>query len=114
MSSPQQIDGITAGAMVVIAGLFDGAQMLVTLLAFIPFLGPAIVIIVNPFIDFVASIVFGIWFKHFDIGLLESERVFGFVLTFFAEAIPGFDFFPWWVIFVIFTIRRERRRETVI
>lgn len=91
-----RISQIDAYLMVAVAVCIDVAQIP---LQIVPFSSSVL--------DFVASIIFGMWFAHYDYSLI-NKRQLGFLGTIGFEFVPLVDMLPLWTIFVILTIRRER------
>jgi len=91
------------GLMMAVAGLFDGIQFL---LALIPFIG----IFLSSVVTVVAALVFGIWFSHNDMSIMDPKRALRFLGTMLGEFIPGVNAIPIWTSSVTYTVIQEWRR----
>ncbi len=91
------IDTGAAYFMITIAVIID-------LVGLIPFVGTIL--------DIFASMLFGIWFSHYGMSVM-TRRTFSFLMTTLAEFIPGIGMVPFWKIFVVTTIRKQRAESAV-
>jgi hypothetical protein len=61
--------------------------------------------IVGSFVDFCASIVFGMWFSHYEYSII-TKRPLGFLGTILGGFFPIIDAIPFWPFFVATTISK--------
>ena len=114
MNNYSRISKATGVILIAVAGLIDGLQFLVSLLGFVPFVGFAIVAIVNPLISFLAFMLFGIWFSHLNVSQMSPERALGTLATLLFEVVPIFDALPLWAARIAYTVIAEWKTKTDI
>ena len=88
--------------MIVIAGVIDLIQFLLTLIPFVGWLLASIVSIC-------AAFIFGIWFSRLGMSMLDPKRILGTLGTMLGETIPIINAFPMWTARVTYTIITERK-----
>lgn len=87
--------------MMVVAGTIDFFQFLLT---FVPFVGW----LVTPIVSICAALLFGIWFSHLGISMLDPKRMLGTFGTMLGEMTPIINASPMWTARVAYTIITER------
>lgn len=58
----------------------------------------------TPALTFFASVLFGVWFSHHDLSLLDPKRVLAFFATIIGETFPPFNALPVWTFSIVLTI----------
>lgn len=93
--APVRIGMLTAGLLVGVALLFDGAQGLVTLIASVPLLQS--VILMAWYLSGLAFVLFLLWFKFLGVDYLERNanvKLITIVLAFAFESVPIVSMIP--------------------
>ena len=98
----RRISNTTASILLTVAIFFD-------VLSLVPFLDIAI--------DFIAWLVFFLWFYHLGVGLTSPKKLAAPVISFFIEIIPGLSILPSISLAVaasigIITLEDYRNKET--
>ncbi|PIR84180.1 hypothetical protein COU18_00285 [Candidatus Kaiserbacteria bacterium CG10_big_fil_rev_8_21_14_0_10_51_14] len=102
-----KISGGTGGVMICFAMVVDGMQGLITLIPFIGFL-------IAPVMSIFAALLFGIWFSHNDVSMMDPKRVLGFGGTILGEVMPIVNVIPFWTGNITYTVIQEWRRPSEI
>lgn len=97
-------------SLIIAAVLVDLTQFFVTFLALIPFIGFVLVFAVNIIISACAFIIFGIWFSHLGLSLLESRRALGTLGTILGETVPFVNSMLWWTCLITYIVISEWRK----
>jgi len=98
----ERIGKATAFILTTVAVLVDGADFLLGFGA------------LGILVDIPAAFFFGVCFSHCGVSMMDPKRVFKFLATIGAEAIPIVNDVPWWTITVVSTIRKEWREPAEI
>lgn len=93
-----------AFALIALALIVDGLQILLTLL-FIGFL-------INPLIDILVGIAFTLMLGTHGGGLVR-RRAIAMIMTAVGEFIPGINALPLWTAFAIYTIFMDRAKHVI-
>lgn len=103
-----RISKFTAGLMIAVAGLYDGAQVLVEIITF-GLLGW----LINPLIDLWAFMTFFTWFTLKGASFVRPSRALTLGATSLFEMIPYFNDLPTWTAGVIIMIGQTTAEDLV-
>jgi hypothetical protein len=102
-----RISLVGGGLMIAFAGLVDFIQFLFT---FIPFIG----MFLSSMVTFVVALIFGIWFSHNEMSMMDPKRILRFLGTMLGEFTPGINAVPIWTGSVSYTVIQEWRTPAEI
>ena len=94
MNQSLRISPLSKVALIVIAALFDLAELGINLLHLIPFIGSAAAIVLGLVLSIATPIIFGIWFLLLGVGFTTPARAGTGALATLIEFIPGLNILP--------------------
>lgn len=95
----------TAFMMGFIAVIIDGVQALLNFLL--------IGVIINPFINIVAAMMYGIWFSHHNMSVMSTKTAMPFFATILGEFVPLINTLPMWSGFIVFAMVTRKIRDVI-
>lgn len=102
-------------AMIVIVFILDSIQLVAGfILLLIPLIGIVLATVCGWMVSVFTAFLFGIWFSHYNVSLLDSKRAWGLLLTLIGEFAPGANAGYWWTWLVFYTVLKEWRKKTDI
>ena len=105
-SQEGHIGTATAFMMIAVAFIFDAVGALLDLLLLGAFMSPVI--------DFVAAMVFGMWFSANGVSLMSHKRFLGFAATIVVEFFPFINSLPAWTGFIVYSIIKNRAKAAQV
>ena len=91
--------------MFCLAGIFDGAQALLSLVA--------IGVIVSPFISVFAGMSFWFWFSMHEVSFVDWRRLSALLGGGLSELIPVIGALPFWIGIVWYIVRTTKTNEVL-